>query len=82
MSLHHRSSDYRCRTQCLFEANVNNGIPSVKECTSRNNNRNKTMKKYKCDVSSYSPTDVVNQQQPISTKMRQANVIRRYFRFS
>ena len=82
ISFHHRSSKYRCRTHCLFEANANNGIPSVKECTTRNNNRNKTMKKYKCEVHSYSPTDVVNQQQPVSTKMRQANAIRRYFRFS
>jgi hypothetical protein len=78
----HRSSKYYCKNICLYEANANNGIPHIKECTTRNTNRNTTKSKYKCEFENYSPTDLVNQQQPQSNVMRQSAVIRRYFRFS
>ena len=40
------------------------------------------MRKYPCEFKAFTPSDVNGQQQQMSTKMRQANAIRRYFRFS
>lgn len=82
IKFHHHSYQYKCKNHCLFESNINNGIPHVKECISRNNNKNKTMRKYPCEFKAFTPSDVNGQQQQMSTKMRQANAIRRYFRFS
>jgi len=82
INFHHHSNEYKCRNHCLFENNTNNGIPHVKECSiKRNNDKNKIMRKYPCEFKAFSPADVNGQQQQTSTKMRQANVIRRYFRF-